>query len=197
MENDIPNKMRLWDMANKLAEKLNKEFGGVISERLGIHVAGFDEKNGISGPAFYHVHNGHYHIEYRNGKIIEVPDEVPAIREFRAHEDCPPAIYLGNDSPRLTRNGDFSIFAFLFKVIHPLFDNIQQMTGLSFPYPPSLATRGEYLRFWINLIVEIYRLSNARRRILPQPATAGDASISGPVTVLTISNSGIESFYTK
>ena len=71
------------------------------------------------------------------------------------------------------------------------------MTSLNFPYPPSLASRGEYLRFWIETIVGIYRLSNARQRILPQPATAGDASIGGPITILTISKSGIESFYTK
>jgi hypothetical protein len=75
--------------------------------------------------------------------------------------------------------------------------NLQKTTGLSFPYPESLESRGEYLRFWIKTITEIYRLSNARRRVLPQPVTSGDASIGGPVTVLTISKEGITSFYTR
>jgi len=196
IENDVTSSMSLWNMANKLAEKLNKDFGGIIPERMGVHVAGFDEKNGFRGPAFYHVHNGHYHVQYRNGKIEIVPDEYPPIREFRAHEDCPPTIY-PIKKVHLTRNGDFAVFAILYEIINPLFNNIQKMTSLNFPYPPSLASRGEYLRFWIETIVGIYRLSNARQRILPQPATAGDASIGGPITILTISKSGIESFYTK
>lgn len=196
IEDNIPNGMSLWDMANKLAEELNEAFGGALSNRMGIHVGGFDERNGIRGPAFYHIHNGHYHIEYRNGQVKEVPEEDPPIREFRAHDDRPPTIYQENEF-WVTRNGDFSIFAFLSEKINPLFDAVGQMTGLKFPYPPSLAVRGEYLRFWIDTVIGIYRLSNARRRILPQPATAGDASIGGPVTVLTISESGIESFYTK
>jgi len=196
IESEVSSRMRLWDVACKLAEQLNEAFGGVISERMGIHVGGFDEEGGICGPAFYHIHNGHYQIGFRNGQIVEVPGEHPPIREFRAHPDRPPAIYTDNGF-YITRNGDFSIFAFLFDTISPLLNNLQQMTGLIFPYPPSLAARGEYLRFWIKTVIEIYRLSNARPRILPQPATAGDASIGGPVTVLTISQSGIESFYTK
>lgn len=192
IESEVSSRMHLWDVACKLAEKLNGAFGRVISERMGIHVGGFDERNGIRGPAFYHVHNGHYEVGFRNGEIVTMPREDPPIREFEAHPDCPPGKKYG-----MTRNGDFAIFAFLFDTISPLLDNLQQMTVLTFPYPPSLAARGEYLRFWINIVIEIYRLSNARRRILPQPATAGDASIGGPVTVLTISESGIESFYTK
>lgn len=70
IDGDIQSGIRLWDMANRLAVKLNKEFGNVISERMGIHVGGYDEKNGIRGPAFYHVHNGHYHVEMRNGRLL-------------------------------------------------------------------------------------------------------------------------------
>lgn len=189
---DVVSGVGLWDMANRLAEKVNQVFGSVIPRRMGIHVGGFDEKDGIRVPAFYHIHNGHYHPEVRNRQIVEIPDEDPPIREFRAHPDHPP----GREY-RMTRNGDFAIFAFLYGQMNPLFDRIREATGLVFPYPPSLEARGEYLRFWIKTLVEIYRLSNYRRRILPQPATAGDASIGGPVTVLTISESGIKSFYTR
>lgn len=194
---DVHEGMDMWEMANRLADKLNEAFGGVLSERMGVHVGGFDEKNGIRGPAFYHVHNGHYHIEFRNGEVIEVPEEQPPVREFRAHEDRPPATYPEGGPNYMTRNGDFSVFALLYAPVNQLFNSITPLTGLSFPHPPSLASRGEYLRFWVNTIKEIYRLSSARRRVLPQPATAGDASIGGPVTVLTISERRIESFYTR
>ena len=188
--------MSLWDMANNLADELNKAFGKPIKERMGVHVAGFDEKNGKLGPAFYHVHNGHYHFEYINGVVEESPGEDPPTRKFIANEDCPPRIYFDNQT-YLTRNGDFSVFALLYDQIEPFFSKVKQMTGIEFPYPLSLANRGEYLRFWVDTVVGIYRLSNARKRIFPQPDTAGDASIGGPVTVLTISELGIESFYTK
>ncbi len=197
IETQVPSNMGLWEMADRLANSLNKAFGGTISDRMGLHVAGFDTIDGISVPAFYHVHNGHYHLEYRNGCVMEVPDENPPIREFKSHRDRPPANYSLNDAPGLTRNGDFSVFAILYDFVSPLFADIQNHTGLIFPYPESLASRGEHLRFWIKTITEIYRLSNARKRVLPQPITTGDASIGGPVTVLTISRGGIESFYTK
>lgn len=192
IKNDVVSGTSLWDMANELAEQLNEAFGCVLSERMGIHVGGFDEKNGIRGPAFYHIHNGNYEVELRGGKIMEIPCEHPPIREFRAHPDRPPGGGYG-----ITRNGDFAVFAFLYGEMSPLLDSIRKATGLVFPYPPSLEARGEYLRFWIKTLIEIYRLSNYRRRVLPQPATAGDASIGGPVTVMTISESGIESFYTR
>jgi hypothetical protein len=194
---DVQNGMAIWDMAEALANRLNSEFGGPITDRMGIHVGGFDERNGIRGPAFYHIHNGHFHYEFGNGRIWEVPEEDPPIRELRVHDDRPPAIYAGDSFPAPTRNGDFSIFGTLYDQVHPILNSIQSNTGLSFPHPPSLAARGEYLRFWINIAREIYRLSNARIRILPQPATAGDASIGGPVTILTVSDAGIESFYTR
>lgn len=197
IENEVNDGMGLWDMAEALADRLNTELGSPIEERMGIHVGGFDERNGVRGPAFYHIHNGHFHYELGNGQIWEVPEEDPPIRELRAHPDHLPAIYPEDNFPIPTRNGDFSIFGILFDKVHPVLNDIQSKSGVRFPYPRSLAGRGEYLRFWINTTREIYRLSSERQRILPQPATAGDASIGGPVTVLTISDSGIESFYTK
>jgi len=197
IDSEVQTGMGLWDMAEALANRLNSEFGGPIPDRMGIHVGGFDERNAIRGPSFYHIHNGHFGYTIGNGQIREVPQEDPPTRELRVEADRPPRIYTGDNFPPPTRNGDFSIFAYLYKRLHPILDDIQKMTGLRFPYPPSLAARGEYLRFWINITREIYRLSNARVRVLPQPATAGDASIGGPVTILTISDTGIESFYTR
>jgi hypothetical protein len=191
---EISEGMQLWQVAHRLADGLNDGFGRVIDHRMGVHVGGFDEAEGIRGPAFYHVHNGHYSLELRAGDVIEVPGEDPPIREFRGHPDHP-LVRKGAD--RYIRNGDFSTFSLLFDRLHPMLAGLKAMTGLSFPYPEGLATQGEYLRFWIHATKEVYRLSNARPRILPQPATAGDASIGGPITVLTISDCGIESFYTR
>lgn len=195
IDNEVTNSMRLWDMACKLAEKLNESCGGVISERMGIHVGGYDEENGIRGPAFYHVHNGHYQVALRNGQVEDIAQEDPPIREFRAHKDRPPRIYNLNDEPRLTRNGDFGIFAILIDNLLPLLRNINQMAGFEFPHPLNLPTRGEYLRFLINMIKEMYRLSNYHTRMVSEPFMAGAAHIGGPVTVLTISSNGMDSFY--
>jgi hypothetical protein len=197
VQNDVTREMTLLNMAETLVVKLNNEFDGPINDRMGIHVGGFDEKNSVRGPAFYHIHNGHFHFEFGNGNITEVPEEDPPIRELRVHEDRPPQIYHGDNFPKPTRNGDFSIFGILYDKLNPILKDIQNLTGFSFPFPPSLASRGEKLRFWINIARELYRLSNFRLRVLPQPATAGDAGIGGPISVLTISSDGIQSFYTK
>lgn len=197
IQNDVTNGMSLLNMAEALADRLNNEFGGAINDRMGIHVGGFDEKDGVRGPAFYHIHNGHFHFEFGSGAINLIPEEDPPIRELRVHEDHPPRIYTGNNFPIPTRNGDFSIFAILYDQLNPILSNIQNSTGFRFPFPSSLASRGEILRFWINIARELYRLSNFRARVLPQPATAGDAGIGGPISVLTISSEGIQSFYTK
>ena len=189
--------MSLWSLANCLADALNDAFGQVIDDRMGIHVGGFDQRDGIRGPAFYHVHNGHYHVAFLNGRVEEIPDEDPPLREFRAHLDHPPAMSSPTQIPHLTRNGDFAVFALLYDSLSPLILSLKRSTGLVFPSPQSLASRGEYLRFWIKTMSEIYRLSNRRVRVLPQDVSAGDAGIGGPVTVLTISDEGIQSFYTR
>lgn len=197
IQSDVKSGMSLIDMAKMLKNKLNNEFGGTISDRMGIHVGGFDDRNGVRGPAFYHIHNGHFHYEFGNGAIKLVPEENPPIRELQVHEDFPPKIYAGNSFPAPIRNGDYSIFGILFDQLNPFLDRIQNSTGLKFPFPSSLAARGEYLRFWINITKDLYRLSNFRKRVLPQPVTSGDAGIGGPVTILTISDAGIEGFYTR
>jgi len=196
IEREIAAGISLWQAGASLAEKLNDAFGGVIQQRMGVHVGGFEQVGAVRGPAFYHVHNGHYHVGIVAGKFQEIPDEDPPIREFRCHPDHL-MVRSADQLPRLIRNGDFWVFSLLSEQVSRLLDDVKGATGFDFPYPADLATQGEYLRFWISTIKEIYRLSSARVRVLPQPATAGDASIGGPVTVLTISEVGIESFYAR
>lgn len=60
------------------------------------------------------------------------------------------------------RKNELVLHAALFDRLSGLMGELQQLTGLEFPYPRTLAARGEYLRFWVNLAGEIYRLSNKR-----------------------------------
>ena len=192
IRNYTPDNPGIWSFAEALADGLQSELG-VIDSYMGIHVAGYENTQEGRLPAFYHVHNGHHGYRVVNGQLC-LQGEPP--REFRAHRDVPPR-HFSPGQIHQTRNGDFFIHVALFDRLNELMKELQRLTGLEFPYPRTLATRGEYLRFWVSLAGEIYRLSNRRMRVLPQPETAGDASIGGPVTVLTISERGIESFYTK
>ncbi len=92
-----------------------------------------------------------------------------------------------------SRNRDIDEFIHMFDNIRPILENLQQ-EGLHFPFPKDLETRGEYLRFWINTVKEVYRLSNFRDQPR-KPPVIDHVHIGGPVTVLTISESGIRDFY--
>src|SRR5207253_8824694 len=83
----IHSNLLLWDVAQSLARELNESFGAPINKRMGIHVAGYDTKDGVHGPAFYHVHNGHARVKCQDGHVQWVPNEDPPIREFRAECD--------------------------------------------------------------------------------------------------------------
>nr|WAH99905.1 MAG: hypothetical protein OI716_00660 [Candidatus Methanoperedens sp.]WAI00059.1 MAG: hypothetical protein OI720_00505 [Candidatus Methanoperedens sp.] len=200
IDNHVTKDMSLWNMAEKLAKKLNDTIGKRFikeNKRMGIHVAGFDIKNGLRGPALYHVHNGHYQVGYGNGEIITIPNESPPIREFRAHDDCNPKIYNKGEYTK-RRNGDFAVYAYLNVDFKTIFENLQKETNFIFPYPSTLEIRGEYLRFWVNTVKDIFRLSNLGiYRLSRRPPPMIDYThIGGPVTVLTISEQGIKDYYT-
>lgn len=187
----------LWSVAQELAKHLNQTHSGGVGDWMGIHVAGYDSKDGVHGPAFYHVHNGHAHVEFKGGTAQWVFEEDPPIREFRAECDCAPALVVESGTGRVTRNGDIAIHVLLSGALTGVFEDIGKLTSLRFPYPATLATRGEYLRFCIQTTAEVHRLSNFRPRTLTQAPTVGDSHIGGPITVLTISEDGIHDFYTK
>lgn len=197
IQTDVKSSMTLWDTARHLADRLNSEFGSVAPDRMGIHVCGFDQREGLRGPALYHVHNGHYEVGIDQGKFVIIAKECPPIREFRAHDDIPPQVWSGSRTPEGRRNGDICVFAQMNEYLCRFLQEFQVATEFRFPYPDSLSSRGEYLRFWINITINLYRLSNLNPMVIPWPATVGDAGIGGPVTVLTISDQGIQDFYAK
>jgi len=191
----IRSGLRLWDVAQSLAQELNQSSG--VRGWMGIHVAGYDTKDGIRAPAFYHVLNGHHHVECQDGNVLWVPDEDPPIREFRAECDRSPEAMINSPMPYITRNGDIADYVFLSEALPGIFRNIESQTSLQFPYPATLYTRGEYLRFCIQMVADVYRLSNRRNLSLTQAPTVGETHVGGPITVLTISERGIQDFYTK
>ncbi len=196
IQTHVSSGMTLHDLAHTLADKLNHAFGGVAPDRMGVHVAGITSDSGVRGPALYHVLNGNYHLEIGAGGYRIVADEDPPIREFRAQLDYAPRVYPAREF-YVTRNGDFGLVAALLETLLPVFADLEKTIGLVFPHPDTLESHGEYLRFWINQVKEIYRLSNKRKRVCTEPETSGGAHIGGPVTVLTIAETGIRSFYVR
>ncbi len=212
INNYIPEDMNLSDMANRLKEKLNDTFRDrLINEnrkmeemgihgacRMGMHVAGFE--NDI--PRLFHINNGDYKVAFTERGIIEVSInsteehivENPPLREFSIDAVTPRIYEEGQYDRRL--NGDIGIFRYLYDELKPIFKGLEEFNCV-IPYPPTLEMRGEYLRFLVNTFKELYMLSseNINRNSDRPPPMANYMHIGGPVTVLTISKSGINSFY--
>lgn len=139
-----------------------------------------------------------FRVLAENGVMIGFFDLMPNPNAFMAR--FPDCVLFPAEGP-VPRTKEKDLFAAFLKVNRRELENalagLPLDRGLVFPFPGHLSSRGEYLRFWITLTKEIYRLSNFRTRVLPEPVMAGDSHIGGPVMVLTISDAGIESFYCK
>lgn len=196
---DVTKDIELSELAEKLREKLDETFGDNLIEennRMGLHVAGFDRNR---GPTLYTINNGDYKIMMSERGSIEVSVdsteeniiENPPLRRFEID-----TVYLDEKEQTGRKNGDFGAYDFLAEKFKTIFVELQQY-NLSVPYPNNLEMTGEYLRFMINSTKEIYRLSSENRRVYGSvPPTIDYMHIGGPVTVLTISKKGINSFYT-
>lgn len=162
------------DFALTLQNKLREVVGVIEQNSLGFHLAGFVETPQGKLPTFYHVHNGpsqykHIHID-------------PVL--FNANLDMPPAECQSGFS-KITRNGDYQLYAKLFNIVERFFDSQVRPLGIQIPYPLNLNSLAEYLRFQIKTVSEIYKLSN----IVP--------GIGGPLITLNISEQGIMGYETK
>lgn len=143
---------------------------------LGFHVAGYETVAGITGPSFYHVHDGPSTTLAAQGIQVN-----PA--QFNANHDFPPT--LATAMPQggifMTRNGDFRVYAALTNQLVNFFSTVQQQTGLVFPHSQSIGDRAEFLLFQLRMMADIYRMSN-----VPQ-------IIGGNLHFVTIDPSGIRS----
>ncbi len=80
---DVEPTMTLWQAAERLADQLNCAFRGVGRDRMGVHVRGFDQHEGVRGPALYHVHKGNYGVGINHGHLVIIPTEPPSFPQSR------------------------------------------------------------------------------------------------------------------
>jgi hypothetical protein len=144
---------------------------------LGFHLAGYVNYEGKRMPTFYHIHNGR--SESMQSRGIEID---PA--KVNANNDFPPDAVqkmMSRGLAILVRNGDFQIYAALFKHLDSFLRELSESGDLRVPDSRNLMDRAEWLRFQIRTISELYRLSD---RHLP--------SIGGEIGIITISPSGVD-----
>lgn len=175
--------LSLRDFAEDLANRLNTQVGPSPNgaDRLGFHLAGFEDYKGQPTPSFFHIHDGPSDALSRRGITVDPT-------RFNANHDVPPEVYLESIAAGrapVTRNGDYQLYAALFELLSSFFENVYHQTGIMFPQSASLTDRAEYLVFQIRTISEIYRLSN----LVP--------GIGGAISYLTIAPTGIHSFGVK
>lgn len=170
------NIQELHEFALSLQNRLRREVGEVKQGSLGFHLAGFVQTATGKLPAFYHVHNG----KSQYGNIDRNIDP----KLFNANQDMPPGLYPPGLF-KITRNGDYNLYAQLFEVVEKFLNDRVRPLGIEIPYPMNLNSIAEYLRFQIKTVSEIYRLSN----LIP--------GIGGPVTTLTVSSQGITHYETR
>lgn len=164
------------DFAIALQNKLRQSVGIIEKNKLGFHLAGFVESGECEFPTFYHIHNGASQYASINEHID--PSLFNANQDFPA-EACLPGLF------KITRNGDYQLYAELFKMVENFFNSKVRPLGIEIPHPLSLDSIADYLRFQIKTVSEIYKLSN----LVP--------GIGGPVTTLTINERGITGYETK
>lgn len=168
----------LENFATELAVQLNAQVPPNTSgdNRLGFHLAGFEEYNGEPTPSFYHIHDGPSTALKR--RSIQVDPN-----RFNANHDMPPELYQEQARAgfaRITRNGDYQLYAKIFGLLESFFRQLRPM-GIIVPDSQNLADRAEYLVFQIRTVSQIYRLSN----LVP--------GIGGGIHFLTICQQGIHS----
>ena len=167
----------LEDFVGQLADTLNAQVpqNTTGEDRLGFHVAGYENYNGEAIPSFYHVHDGRSFALEQRGIAIN-PNQV------NANHDVPPQIFQQSQArgllPWMIRNGDYRLYAQIFCLLENLFNNLMPL-GIQIPNSQTLDDRAEYLVFQIRTVSEIYRLSN----LVP--------GIGGRIYFLTISSEGI------
>jgi hypothetical protein len=164
--------------ATKLASRLNDEVLPNTSgkNRLGFHIAAFEDHDGTPTPSFYHVHDGPSEVLQERGIKIDP-------HKFNANYDIPPEIFLDRIASGffpITRNGDYHLYARIFDLLEGFFQQLQP-SGIIIPNSQNLIDRAQYLVFQIRTVSEIYRLSN----LVP--------GIGGGILHLTINQNGIHS----
>ena len=167
----------LQSFAGELAEQLNSHLvppNTLGDSRLGFHLAGFEEYNGVPTPSLFHIHDGPSTTLQGRGITVNP-------YQFNANHDMPPnelQALASRGGIWLTRNGDYQLYARMFDLLDNFFEQLTPL-GIMIPHSQNLADRVEYLVFQIRTMSELYRMSN----LIP--------GIGGGIHYLSINPSGI------
>jgi hypothetical protein len=168
----------LQSFAGALANELNTvvEPSPAVESRMGFHLAGFEDYQGVPTPSFFHIHDGPSTTLQERGISVKP-------QQFNANHDVPPEVFrqlAAKGQGRITRNGDYVLYVQLSRLLESFFQGLRPI-GVVIPNSQNLADRCEYLVFQIRTVSTIYRLSN----LVP--------GIGGPINYLGISPAGIHS----
>lgn len=181
--------------ADYLAKEMNDACKGKPlpnEQPAGIHVAGFQKwKDGVLRPTFYHIHNGHGHVQFEQkavtvgGKQILVetnPQDVWRPRElFKRYNDFSPEhpnpvalINTLNTTGYLTRNGAYAPFVIIYDGIARTCRTLNTIPGVHVPRDPnSLGSHVGYLKLVMEAVIDIYKCSLMSKVIGGEVMTLG------------------------
>lgn len=181
----------LRDQLRKIIPAMNPE--ETHSGTIGFHLAGFAEADGKKVPSFYHIHNGRSTALERRGISID-----PSL--INANHDLPPSevtAFLEKGLAYATSNGDYRTYREMFGILENFLNDLANRTRgrVLIPISSCLNDRSEWLRFKIETMANIYRMSGVRFQGSDEYARL--PTIGGAITTLTISTSGIERYETR
>lgn len=147
----------LESFAQSLANELNAVVGASPTgkDRLGFHVAGFEDYQGGRTPSFFHVHDGPSTTLQKRGLSVDP-------NKFNANHDIPPGEFrslVAAGQSWITRNGDYQFYTNMFQLLEEFFRQLQPL-GVIIPNSQNLDDRADYLVFQIRTVSELYRMSN-------------------------------------
>jgi hypothetical protein len=173
--------------ADYLAAEMNQAAGGKPlpnEQAAGIHVAGFHQwARGVRLPTFYHIHNGHGHVEFEqkiatvDGRQVPVETKhhyVWAARGlFSRHNDFSPEhpeaealINTLKTTGYSIRNGDYAPFIIIAGGLKNICDTLNTIPGVSVPrYAHVLEPRVGFLKIVMETVINIYKCSSMSKVI--------------------------------
>ena len=176
----------LASFADFLTEALNRAASDKLIRNkapAGIHVAGYAPwPDGIRRPLFYHIHNGHGHVELHEEWSSEGPHRrlvsvypkwvMEPRKEFRKYQDFPNAsktIDANLAALRrgyLTKNGDYVYYAVVWDAMQRSFAYLNHIPGFSIPRDPaSLASWKGYMHEALETTIRVFKASNQSKTV--------------------------------
>lgn len=150
----------------------------------GIHLAGFEEVNGVRQPCFWHIHNG---ISQALPERRIDPHIVNANNDYPPHQ-------LQEGTAYCTRNGDIDAYAHFFdRHFREYIEEVYREQGIIAPLP-NLVSRAEFWSAQIRFISALYEASGYVEDGTLKRMVKG---IGDQITTLTINSDGIQSYFTR